>query len=149
MGNVAEVLKAEITRVSRKEVKAAIKTIVKSNTSLKKTITDLKRRLTELEKDNRRLKAKEKKEQSAEPEVTAEGESKKARLTSKGIRSLRSKLGLKRPDFATLVGTTAQTVYMWERKGGALKLRDNTKAAILSVRNLGAREAKKRLAGAN
>jgi DNA-binding transcriptional regulator YiaG len=148
MGNIAEVLKAEITRVSRREVKAAIKALVKSNTSLKRTVADLKRRLTEFEKDNRRLKAKEKKEQSAEPEKTAE-ESKKARLTSKGIRSLRSKLGLKRPDFAKLVGTTAQTVYMWERKGGALRLRENTKAAILAVRDLGAREAKKRLAGAN
>lgn len=148
MANVAEVLKAEITRVSRKEVKAAVKAISKSNASLRKSVVDLKRRLTQLEKDNKHLRGKEMRAQPAKPTVAAE-EGKRARLTSKGIRSLRAKLRLTRPDFAKLVGTTAQTVYMWERKDGALKLRENTKAALLSVRDLGAREAKKKLAGAD
>lgn len=41
---------------------------------------------------------------------------------------------------------TAQAVYLWERKPGMLKLRETTKAALLAVRGIGAREAKARLA---
>jgi hypothetical protein len=37
-------------------------------------------------------------------------------------------------------------VYQWERKPGMLRLRDATKAAVMAVRGLGAREAKARLA---
>jgi len=148
MGDIAGALKAEIARVSRKEIKAAVKQIAKTNASLRKTVVDLKRRLLQLEKDNKRLRGRKSGEPAAKPEVSSD-ESKGARLTSKGIRSLRKKLGLGRPDFARLVGTSAQTVYTWERKEGALKLRGNARAAILSVRDLGVREAKKRLAGAD
>jgi hypothetical protein len=34
---------------------------------------------------------------------------------------------------------------LWERKDGELRLRDKTKAALLSIRGLGAREARTRL----
>jgi hypothetical protein len=34
---------------------------------------------------------------------------------------------------------------LWEKKIGALNQRDKTKAAILSIRGLGAREAKEKL----
>jgi DNA-binding transcriptional regulator YiaG len=54
-------------------------------------------------------------------------------------------LRLSQADFAKLLGTTPGAVHLWERKDGALNLRDKTKAAILSVRGLGAREAKEKL----
>jgi DNA-binding transcriptional regulator YiaG len=146
MANIAGVLKAEISRISRKEVRLTVKEIAKSNTSLKKTVSALKKRVALLEKENKRLMAAEKKQRAAHPRIPAE-ETKKARITSRGIRSLRSRLGLTRPDFAKLCGTTAQTVYMWEKKEGTLNLRGNTKGALLSIRGLGAKEAKKRLAG--
>ena len=38
-------------------------------------------------------------------------------------------------------------VYQWEKKNGPLHVRETTRAAILAVRDLGAREAKERLAG--
>jgi len=148
MANIAGVLKAEISRISRKEVKATVKEIAKSNTTLKKTVSDLKKRIVLLERENKRLMAAERKQRAVHPRMPAE-ETKRARITSKGIRSLRRRLGLTRPDFANLCGTTAQTVYMWEKKEGTLKLRGNTKAALLSIKGLGAREAKKRLAGAD
>ena len=44
------------------------------------------------------------------------------------------------------MGTTTHAVYLWEKKTGALNLRDKTKAAILSVRGLRARAAKEKLA---
>jgi hypothetical protein len=36
-------------------------------------------------------------------------------------------------------------VYAWEQNQGALRVRASTRAAILAIRNLGAREARKRL----
>lgn len=147
MANVAKVLRAEIVRISRKEVKTAVGEIGKSNRRLKKTVAELKRSVALLEKENKRLVARGRKHQTETPQMPAE-EAKNARITSRGIRSLRSRLGLTRSDFAKLVGTTAHSVYMWERKEGALKLRGNSIAAVLSVRGLGAREAKRRLAGA-
>ena len=144
MANVAGVLKAEISRISRKEVKAAVKGISKSNATLKKTVVDLKRRVTQLERDSKRLKATQTKQQPATPQSAPE-EGKRARLTSKGIRSLRKKLHLTRPGFAKLLGTSPQSVYMWETKEGDLRLRPKTRAALLSLRGMGIREAKRRL----
>ncbi|MBN1102287.1 MAG: hypothetical protein JXL84_02615 [Deltaproteobacteria bacterium] len=145
MANVAWVLKAEISRISRKEVKAAVKEILKSNMTLKKTVVDLKRRLTLLEKENKRLEVRQGKEQATTPPAPGE-EGKKARLTSNGVRALRTKLRLTQAAFAKLAGTTPQAVYLWETKEGNLKLRPKTRAALLSLRGVGAREAKKRLA---
>jgi DNA-directed RNA polymerase alpha subunit len=44
------------------------------------------------------------------------------------------------------LGVTPYSVYLWETKKTALNLRDKTKAALLSIRGLGAKEAKEKLA---
>ena len=146
MSNVVKILKAEISRISKKEAKSATQAIGKSNTWLRKTVADLKRRLVLLEKENKRLVAVLKKFQVAQPEKLEQEEGKKARFTSRGVRALRKKLRLSQADFGKLVGATTHAVYLWEKKTGALNLRDKTKSAILSVRGLGAREAKEKLA---
>ena len=145
MSNVVKILKAEIARISRKEAKSATQAIGKSNTWLRKTVADLKKRLVLLEKENKHLVEAIKKFQVAQPEKVDIEEGKKARFTSQGIRALRKKLRLSQADFGKLLGTTPGAVYLWEKKVGALNLRDKTKAAILSVRGLGAREAKEKL----
>jgi DNA-binding transcriptional regulator YiaG len=147
MSNVAKVLKAEIMRISRKEAKGATQGIGKTNTWLRKIVADLKKRVVLLEKENRRLAATMRKYQVESPKKPDE-ETSKARLTSKGIHSLRGKLGLSQAGFAKLVGVTPYSVYLWETKNTALNLRDRTKAALLSIRGLGAREAKEKLAEA-
>ena len=146
MSNVVKILKAEISRISKREAKSATKAIGKSNTWLRKTAADLKKRLVLLEKENKRLVAAMKKFQVEEPQKPDQEEGKKARFTSKGILALRKKLRLSQADFGKLLGTTPHAVYLWEKKLGALNLRDKTKAAILSIRGLGAREAKEKLA---
>jgi DNA-binding transcriptional regulator YiaG len=145
MSNVAKVLKAEIARISKKEAKSATQTIGKSNAWLRKTVADLKKRLVLLEKENKRLTAAMKKFQLARPEKVDQEEGKKARFSSRGIQSLRKKLHLSQADFGKLLGTTPGSVYLWEKKDGPLNLTDKTKAAILSIRGMGAREAKEKL----
>ena len=147
MSNIAKVLKAEIARISRKEAKTAIGEIGKSHTGVKKIVVGLKRRVALLEKESRRLIATMRKHPVDPPQTVAE-ETTKARLTSKGIRSLRSRLGLTQSDFSKLLGTTPHSVYLWEKKEGALKLRDKTRQALLSIRGLSAREARTKVAEA-
>jgi len=146
MSNVVKSLKAEIARISKREARSATQGIGKSNTWLRKTVADLKKRLVLLEKENKHLAAAVKKYQVESPQESDQEASSKARLTSRGIRSLRRKLRLSQADFGKLLGTTPHAVYLWEKKTGALNLRDKTKAAILSIRGLGAREAKEKLA---
>ena len=147
MSNIAKVLKAEIMRISRKEAKGATQGIGKTNTWLRKIMADLKKRVVLLEKENKRLAATTRNFQVESPQKPNE-ETSKARLTSRGIRSLRGRLGLSQAGFAKLVGVTPYSVYLWETKKTALSLRDKTKAALLSIRGLGAREAKEKLAEA-
>ncbi|MEW6664133.1 MAG: hypothetical protein AB1512_02785 [Thermodesulfobacteriota bacterium] len=144
MDTIAQVLKAEITRISRKVTKSSMKESLRVAATLKKTVADLKRRLKQLEKENKRLKAVQAKQQRATPLAQPE-QGTRARLTSKGVRSLRRRLHLTRPDFAKLLGTSPQSVYMWETKERRLHLRPKTEAALLSFREIGVREAKRRL----
>jgi len=145
MSNVAKVLKAEIARISKKEARSATQGIGKSNTWLRKTVADLKKRVLLLEKENKGLVAAMKKHQIESPPKADQEEGKKVRFSSRGINSLRRKLRLSQADFGKLVGATTGAVYLWEKKDGALNLRDKTKAALLSIRGLGAREARTKL----
>lgn len=144
MPNVASILKGEISRISRKEVKSAVAGIAKSQTNIRKTAADLKKRVASLEKEVKRLTIGKRREKTISVKEQPEGQE-KARFTSKGVKSLRNRLGLSQADFAKLVGATSNAVYLWENKEGSLKLRDKTKAALLSIRTMGAREAKAKL----
>ena len=48
MPNVAQVLKAEIGRISRREIKDSLIRLNDLNASLKKTVTELKKRIAAL-----------------------------------------------------------------------------------------------------
>jgi DNA-binding transcriptional regulator YiaG len=146
MRNVAKILKDEISRISRREARSHVDPIGKSHAALKKVVTDLKKRIAVLEKENRRLMKPKGKDKTESAQTPTQG-GVKVRFTSKSIRSLRSRLGLSQSDFAKLVGAAVQSVYLWENKEGVLSLRDKTRQALLSIRGLGAKEAKERLAG--
>ena len=65
------------------------------------------------------------------------------RFSPRGLKTHREKLGLSAADYAMLVGVTGQTVYNWEQ--GKSKPRDEQLASLVAVRDLGQREAWKRL----
>jgi DNA-binding transcriptional regulator YiaG len=145
MPKLAEVLRGEIIRISRREARIATAGIREAKIRLTKTVADMKRKIAKLQGENKWLVAAEKKRLAQKPQMAPEP-SKKARLTSKGIRRLRRKLGVSQADLAKLLGASTQTVHMWETKEGPLRLRGNTLAAVLSARDMGAREAKRRIA---
>ena len=143
--NIAKLLKDEIQRLAKREIKLATDNLRKDNAALKRTVADLKRRLTKLESDNKRLVAKAEVDR---PQTAAnDAEPVKARITGKMILSIRQRLGLSQNAFAKLVGVSSQAVYQWERRDGRLDLRGDSKAAIVGIRSMGKREAQQRLAG--
>ena len=144
MSNIVQVLKAEISRISRHEAKQAVAPFRKPTVAARYTFADLKRRVAALEKESKRVAALLAKLSQPEPVAAPAGP--KNWISGKGVRSLRQKLGLSQEAFAKLVGVSSQGVCVWESKPGMLRMRDATKAAVMAVRGLGAREAKQRLA---
>ena len=144
MPNIASIFKQEILRLAGKAVRIAVMPLFKDKVALKKIVRELKQRVERLEKDNKILMS----EQNRHKKLiigALPSDALSIRVTAKGMRSLRHKLGLTQEEFAKLVGVTAQTIWMWEQKEGALRVRDTTKKAIFAIRDLGAREAKRRL----
>jgi DNA-binding transcriptional regulator YiaG len=146
MPNIAKVLKDEISRISRKEAKAAVAPIRRPSVRVRKDVADLKRQMATMEKANKVLQARLAKFEAAQPVVTAEPQNDRGWISGKGVKSLRKKLGLSQNDFAALVGVSGQAVYQWERKSGMLKLRNVTKDKVFAVRGIGTKEARQRLA---
>lgn len=144
MPNIGVMLKDEIRRLARKEVKEATAKLHKSNVLLKRAVADHKRRIADLERQNKQLLA-EAESRRAKTLKASDTEVGRARITGDMIRRTRAKLRLSQSELAKLLGVSGQSVYQWERKGGRLQLRGGTKAAVVEVRTLGAREAKRRL----
>ncbi len=143
MPNLAQSLKREIQRISRREIKSSVTPIHAFSVELKKTVADLKKRIAVLEAENERLLSIRKKtvpEEELSSEVAG-----KVRITAKSIVKLREKLGLSQPEFATLINVSKNNVFIMEHKKGRLKVRKKTLANILAVRRIGKREARKRL----
>ena len=144
MPDIGRVLKEEIQRLARKEIRAPIIKLRKDNAALKRTAADLKRRVATLERDNRRLLA-DTEQRRKQASSTDEEAAQSARITAKTVHGIRAKLGLSQAELAKLLGVNPQTVYQWEHKEGRLTFRGNIKTRIVEVRKLKASEAKKRL----
>ena len=144
MANVMKELKAEIARIARSEIKAALAPIKSVNASQRKYIADLRRQLLDLEKENKVLARQLEKLGAAvpqpEPEVVDTG---RAWITAAGVRSMRKRLRLSQKDFADLVGVSLPTVANWEspKNEGKLKIRRKAVFARLQeVKTMGLRD---------
>ncbi len=148
MPNLGKMLKDEIARIGRREAKAVATPLQKRSIKIERATADLRKRLLTLEKENKRLLAALEPVLAAQQPAAAMASEPPARewISGKGVKRLRAKLGLSQHQFARLAGASDQAVYLWERRPGMLKLRDKTRVALLGLRGLGAREAKKRLA---
>jgi DNA-binding XRE family transcriptional regulator len=141
MPNVAALLKSEIARVARKEVRAEIEPLRKANTQYRSSIAALNRKVQALEKQLGRAKHEPK--AAAGREAADEGDGRGLRFRQAGFASMRQKLGISAADMGKLIGVTGQSVYSWE--AGKSRPRAGQLAAIAAVRKLGKREVMKRL----
>ncbi|WP_332824586.1 helix-turn-helix domain-containing protein [Ramlibacter sp.] len=143
MPNIAAVLKTEIARIARKEVRSQTEEIRKSSAQYRSHIAALRKRVDELERQLKRVgKSAGRSAPAAAAESDDEGTSR--RFSATRLAAQRRKLGLSAADFATLLGVSGQSVYKWEH--GESRPRARQLEAIAAVRGIGKREAAARLA---
>lgn len=138
MPNIATLLKSEITRIARKQVRAETQPLKNAIAPYRSEIAALKRRAHALEQQLRKLgKVAAKAVPAREEGITAH------RFSAKGMAKNRQRLGLSAADFGKLVGASGQSVYHWEE--GKSRPREKNIEAIAAVRSIGKKEALARL----
>jgi DNA-binding transcriptional regulator YiaG len=142
MPNIASILKDEIVRLARKEIRNELEALRKASAQYRSDIAGLKRRVAELEK----LAGRPAPKASIKVAPVAEGEEPSSfRFSAKRFAAQRQKLGVSAGDMGALLGVSAQTVYNWE--AGKARPRQQQLAAIAAVRKLGKRDVKAKLGG--
>jgi DNA-binding transcriptional regulator YiaG len=140
MPNIASVLKSEITRIARKEIRAEVEGLKKSVSAHRTEIAALKRRAQALEQELKRLH-----KSSPKPAPAPNGEAgKKLRFSAKRLAAQRQRLGLSAEAVGLLVGASGQSVYNWE--AGKARPRASHLAAIAALRGLSKTQATEILA---
>ena len=137
MANVASVLKQEISRVARKEIRRETGFLKKSSAAYRSEIAALKRRVVELERQFRRVGRGG---QSSPPAAANEDLNfPGTRFSAKSMAAQRKRLGLSAAECGLLIGASAQSIYNWEE--GKARPRAQHLPAIFALRNLGRRQA--------
>lgn len=143
MPNIASVLKSEIQRVARKELRTETQQLKKTVAQYRSQLAQLKRRLQALEQQVRRQSRGGGRAAPAESQDEDSGPS--LRFSAKGLATQRKRLGLSAASVAKILGVSALSVYKWE--SGKTRPRARQLEAIASLRKMGKREAQARLAG--
>lgn len=141
MPNIGVLLKDEISRLSRREIRKATTSLQKASASYRRDIAALKRQVVALQKKSSSL---EKRTSVAANDKSQTLPDRPVRFVAKGLRSLRLRLGLSAPQLALLLGVSEQSIYNWETKNATP--RKEQFAAIIELRGIGKREAQGRLA---
>ncbi|MBM4347779.1 MAG: helix-turn-helix domain-containing protein, partial [Deltaproteobacteria bacterium] len=140
MGKVEAIIKSEIVRLAKKEMRRVATPLRRDIRSLRSNVSQLRKTVLSLE----RFIALQKKEWEKKPPLKAAPEEVEAsRLSPRLIRSLRKRLGLSQRDLARLTGVSSLTVYQWE--SGVFKPKKEKKGLLIALRKLGRREAKRLL----
>jgi DNA-binding transcriptional regulator YiaG len=137
MPNIASVLREEIRRLAKKEIKAQITVTKQAVTRYRSDIAKLKRLVNQQKSDIRLLKKQQGRPQSDEEPTS------NARFSPRSVKAQRTRLGLSATDYGRLVGVSGLTVYNWEH--GQSRPRKAQLAALVAVRGIGKREALRRL----
>ena len=141
MSNLAVLLKDQIARLARKEVRASAGPLQEQVRDLKKTVRQQRDAISRLEKEIGKLKAV-----SAEPSekilsAPDVGDSAQIRLSADSIKKHRKRLKLSQTELAKLLNVSTNTIVRWE--AGTSKPRAAHRPGIAQLRTMGAREVKK------
>jgi len=146
MPNVGSVLRDEIKRLSRREIRLQTEPTKKATTQNRHHIAELNRKVAQLERKLALLSRQAARHQQPSDGASAVDGTPKLRFVAKGLRSHRNRLGLSAGDFGRLVGVSANSVYAWE--AGTTIPRRAQLAKIAALRTMGKREAAQRLSAA-
>ena len=138
MGKIETVMKSEIVRLARKEVRAVCRRLSRDVRRAKRTVSQLRKVVLALEKVatlwHEQVRAQQALLQAPDDEVKA------ARFSPGLIRKLRTRLGLSQQELGTLVGVTPVSVGFWEQ--GKTRPAGPKRTALVALRKRGKREVR-------
>lgn len=127
--NVMSVLKAEISRLAKKEAKAVVSPVKKASATYRGLIAGLRKQVDVLQKEVSSLKrAMPKADRVLATKTEPEG---RFWITGKGVRAMRKRTGLTQEKFSKLVGVSVPTVVNWEKAKGKVDIRKKATMARL------------------
>ncbi len=141
MPNLQSILRQEIRRLARREVRSELEATRKAVAQHRREIAELKRRNTALERTVSYLQSRETKRLRAGPSKAEPPQG--TRFSVRSVQAQRRRSGLSQEDYATLVGVSNSTIYNWE--SGSTKPSGKHLATLVSLRGIGKREAERRL----
>lgn len=141
MPNIAGVLKEEICRLAKKEIRAEVGSTKQAVARYRGEIAKLKRQLGQQEREIKLLKKHQGKHAQPQP---ADDELENVRYSARSVKSQRSRLGLSAADYGKLVGVSGITIYSWEH--GTSRPRKAQLVALIAIRGIGKTEALDKLA---
>jgi DNA-binding transcriptional regulator YiaG len=138
MGKMEQTLKAEITRLAKKQVRATCLPLARDVRRLKRIVSALRKMVAAPV----RLGAEWQAERTAERSklAAAPEEVKAARLSPGLIKKLRTRLGITQGELAALVGVSTSAVGSWEY--GKAKPEGRNREALVALRRRGRREVR-------
>ncbi len=141
MGKLEGMIKSEIVRLAKREIRKFSVPLGRDVRFLKNTVSQLRKTVLALG----RLTAQQQKELGtgkarleADPE-----EVKKSRFSPRLIQSLRKRLGVTQKEMANLAGVTVGAIYQWEK--GIFEPRGRKKGTLVALRKLGRRDVRRLL----
>jgi transcriptional regulator with XRE-family HTH domain len=141
MGKIESMIKSEIQRLARREIRSTFRPLKREVRSMRLKLSGLMKGFSTLNRITKeqvqRASAQFKLESSPE-------EIKIARFSPARIRALRLKKGLSQKELGMLVGVSMGTVVLWEK--GKITPKAERKGALIALRKLKKREIKRILA---
>ena len=136
MAKLEALIKSEIVRFAKREVRKTIVPLRHNVRALKATLSQVRKSLIALE---RQAALAQKQIQKGGPQLqVSPGELKGSRLSPRLIQTLRKHLGISQKELAALAGVTTGAVHQWE--AGNFRPTEAKKATLVGLRKLGRRE---------
>ena len=140
MANLAAVLKLEITRIARRELRAETESLKKAAAHYRAEIAALKRKVAELERQVAKVGKSMAKATPDGAKLDGNGRGEiRFRYSARSMAAQRKRLGLSAENMGKLFGVSGHTIYGWET--GSSRPRNGQMPAIAAVRKLGKVEA--------
>ena len=110
MPNIANALREEIARISRRETRKETVILKRASANYRREIAAIKRKMAGLAKSTARAT------RIPSAEVSTDASKTSHRFVASGFRTLRHRLGLSAAQMGTVLGVSEQSIYNWETK---------------------------------
>jgi DNA-binding transcriptional regulator YiaG len=144
MPNITTILRAEISRIARREIKSESDGLKKANARYRSDIAALKRQVATLEQQVRKLEKVSTKASSPSPKESPTQDGRATRFSASGLKKMRERLELSAPVLASILEVSSQSIYNWEQ--GVSRPNKELIGNIAILKKMGKREVQQRLA---